>query len=369
MIEFLNNRGWGSRILRIGLLATALAGVGGCTVAVGPPPPRYYYRTRVVYTAQGPVYVRERVYYDPAYQPEPVYNPPPPTYAPPAAPVESPAAQQLQPLVAPIALYADPLIAVILPATTYPQQVQEANNWLASYPQPPEGAIDAQPWAPSIKALVHYPTVLHQLASDPNWTQSLGAAYTNQPADVMGAIQQMRAQAMAQGNLVNTQQQVIVQDGGIISIQPADPGQIYVPTYDPVVVYTSYRPLYWGPTWYATGPWLVDGVYWAGGVIFVGDWHGGYWFRDGRWGRDYGWHIDRDRYWAHDARWGAAPHVDRFAYAHGVAGRDAEIHRSMTEHAQARHEIQAGRGGAPDRGGRGGPAAGHEGGGREHEGR
>lgn len=339
--------GVGLRKVAGGLLAAAmLVGVAGCTVQVEPARPRYYYRTRVVYTDRGPVYVRERVYYDPYYQPAPVYTAPPPaTTAPPPTPApvaESPAVAQLHPLVAPIALYPDPLIAVLLPATTYPQQLQDASAWLLAYPQPSQGMIDAQPWDPSVKAIVHYPSVLAQLTRDMAWTNSLGSAYINQPGDVMAAIQQLRAEALAMGNLVDTPQQVIVQDGGTISIQPANPEVVYVPEYDPVVVYASYHPVYFTSVAYSTGPWLVYGVYWGGGAIFVGDWHGGYYYREGHWHRDYAWHVDRGRYWARDARWGPPPRVDRYHYAmaRDVRGREAEIHRSMVQHAPQRREVE-----------------------------
>src|SRR6202041_2647914 len=126
--------------------------------------------------------------------------------------------------------------AVLLPATTFPQQLQDAGAWVAANPNPTNEMIDAQPWEPSVKAIVHYPTVLTQLTSDMQWTQSLGSAYAAQPADVMAAIQQMRAQATAQGNLVNTAQQTVVQDGGVIAIEPANEQIIYVPQYDPVEV-------------------------------------------------------------------------------------------------------------------------------------
>lgn len=335
-----------ARALAAAVLGFGVVGMSGCVVRVGPPPPRYYYRTRLVYTPSGPVYVRERVYVDP-YAPAPTYYPPTaeqPAPAPAPAVAESSAAAELHPLVAPIALYPDPLIAVLLPASTYPQQVQDANAWLASNPNPPQYAIDAQPWEPSVKALVHYPSVLAQLARDAQWTESLGSAYINQPGDVMAAIQQMRAQAVAQGNLVDTPQQVVVNDGGVIAIEPANPELIYIPTYDPVLVYAGYHPLFFAELGYPIGPWFVNGIYWGGGVIFVGDWHGGYYFRDGRWGRDYGWRADHDHYWARDSRWGPPPRVDRghYAFAHEVRGRDSELHRSMTQHSAQRHAVQQG---------------------------
>jgi hypothetical protein len=304
------------------------------------------------------MYVRERVYYS-AYDPGPGYPPPPVVTTPPpaGAVVESPAVTQLHPLVAPIALYPDPLIAVLLPATTFPQQLQDAGAWLASNPQPAAAAIDAQPWDPSVKAVVHYPTVLTQLTGDMNWTRSLGSAFASQPANVMAAIQNMRAQAAAQGNLVNTPQQVVVQDGGVIAIEPANPDLIYVPTYDPVVVYVGYHPLFFGDVAFASGPWFVDGCDWGGGVIFVGDWHGGYYFRGGHWGRDYAWRGDRFQHWQRDGRFGPAPRIDAAHYdmARGVRGREADIHRTMIEHSAQRSGFQrSDRGGFSERGRPGG---------------
>ena len=331
---------FGKYALAAGLLVLGFAGFGGCVVR-DPYGPAYYYRTRLVYTPDGPMYLRERVYYPgygvvgPAYYPPP----PPPPRAPTSAPVaESPALAQLHPLVASIALYPDPLIAVLLPAATFPQQLQEASDWLLSNPQPSEAAIDARPWDSSVKAIVHYPTVLMQLTRDMPWTQSLGSAFTHQPADVMAAIQDMRAQAAAEGNLVNTPQQVVLQDAGAISIEPANPDVIYLPEYDPVVVYAGYHPLLFGSVAYAIGPWFVNGCYWGGGSIFIGDWRGGFYFRDGRWGRDYAWRADRVHRWGRDGRFGPPPQIDRAHYemARGVRGRETEIHRSMSRHQSAR---------------------------------
>jgi hypothetical protein len=323
--------GLGKRALA-GMLLVWAAGIGGC-VASAP----YYYRARLVYTPEGPVYVRERVYYD-----DPAYYPPPPPPPPPAEPAESPAVAQLHPLVAPIALYPDPLIAVLLPAATFPQQLQDANAWLAANPQPPQSAIDAQTWDASVKAIVHYPTVLTQLTNDIQWTQSLGSAFSSQPADVMAAIQSLRAQAAAQGNLINTPQQVVVQDAGVIAIEPANPAVVYVPTYDPVVVYGGHHPLLFGEVAFATGPWFVDGCDWGGGAIFVGDWHGGYYYREGHWGRDYAFRVNVYHHWERDRRFGPPPHIERahYAVAYGVRGREAEIHRTMSEHATQRYTSQ-----------------------------
>jgi hypothetical protein len=279
------------------------------------------------------------------------YYPPPstvvvttPAPAPaPAVAVETPASQALQPLVAPIALYPDPLLAVLLPATTYPQQLQDASAWLAANPNPPPEAIDAQSWPPAVKALIHYPTVLNQLTGDMQWTESLGSAFTNQPQDVSAAIQQMRAQAVAQGNLVNTPQQVVIQNGGVIAIQPANPEEIFVPTYDPVVVYVGFHPLIFADLWYPIGPWCTYGFDWyGGGLLFVGDWHGGFYYRGGYWGRDYAWRGGGYAHWEHDARFGAPPHIERanYAFAHGVQGHAEDLHHAMVARAAERHNVQ-----------------------------
>ena len=149
--------------------------------------------------------------------------------------------QELEQLVAPIALYPDSLVAQTLAASTYPQQVQEAEGWMQQYGnQPPEQlaqAVNQMPWDPSVKALTQFPQVLDMLAKGQQWTIALGNAYYNQPADVMGAVQSMRYRAREAGQLRDTSQQVIEEDGPQIIIQPANPEVVYVPYYDPWTVY------------------------------------------------------------------------------------------------------------------------------------
>ncbi len=165
-------------------------------------------------------------------------------YSGPAAPAVVSAAplndQDLDQLTAPIALYPDPLLAQLLPASTYPLDIVAAEQWSRANPTATDSMIDAQPWDPSIKALLHYPTVIAMMASDISWTQRLGEAYVNQPADVMNSIQRLRAQAQAAGSLISTPQQQVVADDGAISIIPAQPDIIYVPQYDPAVCYVSH---------------------------------------------------------------------------------------------------------------------------------
>jgi hypothetical protein len=148
----------------------------------------------------------------------------------------------LDALVAPIALYPDALVAQILGASTYPDQVAEADTFLkANYNltgQALMDAVDAKPWDPSVQALVQFPSVLDMLARNIDWTSQLGDASANRQADVMAAIQRMRTKAYAAGNLKSGDQiKVVQQSPNVIVIQPANPQVIYVPTYNPTVVY------------------------------------------------------------------------------------------------------------------------------------
>ena len=142
--------------------------------------------------------------------------------------------EQLENLLAPIALYPDPLLAQVLPASTFVDQVQQAADWVQR--QGPNG-IDDQDWDVSVKAVSHYPMVIQMMAQRIDWTTSLGQAYVNQSTDVMSAIQRLRRMARSQGNLYSTPQQRVLYEGGYVQIVPAQPRYIYVPTYDPAVVY------------------------------------------------------------------------------------------------------------------------------------
>jgi hypothetical protein len=149
---------------------------------------------------------------------------------------------ELQQLVAPIALYPDALVAQILSASTFPDQVASAASWLqqnSSLTGPTlMQAVDAQPWDPSVKALTQFPSVLGNLAQNLSWTSALGEAYHTQTADVMAAVQVLRAKALAAGNLKSSPQIVVSQPSPqTIIIQPANPQIVYVPVYNPAVVY------------------------------------------------------------------------------------------------------------------------------------
>jgi Protein of unknown function (DUF3300) len=151
-------------------------------------------------------------------------------------------ADELQQLVAPIALYPDALVAQILGASTFPDQVAAAASWLQQNSSLTGTtlmkAVDAQSWDPGVKALTQFPSVLGNLASNLSWTSSLGEAYHTQAADIMSAVQVLRAKALAAGNLKSgAQLSVVQQSPQVIVIQPVNPQVVYVPMYNPAVVY------------------------------------------------------------------------------------------------------------------------------------
>ncbi len=185
-------------------------------------------------------------------------------------------ASALQALVAPIALYPDSLVAQILTASTFPDQVAIANYWIQQNKSLTGSAlmqaVDKQSWDPSVKALTEFPTVLDNMSKNLTWTSSLGEAYHDQQAEVMTAIQTLRAQAKAKGNLQSsTQIKVVQQSPDVIVIQPANPQIVYVPQYNPMIIYgTPYViPGYVAPV-YTTGDVVAAGLIGFGAGIAVG---------------------------------------------------------------------------------------------------
>src|SRR5277367_5758603 len=151
-------------------------------------------------------------------------------------------AEELQGLVAPIALYPDALVAQILGAATFPDQVSFASTFLQTNANLTGttlvNAVNTQSWDPSVKALTQFPSVLDNMAKNLSWTSAMGEAYHTQPADVMAAVQVLRAKAQAAGNLKSGSQITVVQQAPqVIVIQPTNPQVVYVPTYNPTVVY------------------------------------------------------------------------------------------------------------------------------------
>src|ERR1035441_6987326 len=198
--------------------------------------------------------------------------------------------EQLQRLVAPIALYPDSLVAQVLAASTFPDEVVEADRWAQAHPDLKGDAlgqaVDQQPWDPSVKALTAFPSVLGNMDKNLSWTSSLGDAYYNQQQDVMDAVQGMRRRAQEAGNLKTTPQQTVGAQDSNISIEPARPDVVYVPAYDPWLVYGG--PVMAWPGWYPyPGIWF-GGPYLSWGGGFGIGWFGGFGWGWDHWGFD--WH-------------------------------------------------------------------------------
>jgi Protein of unknown function (DUF3300) len=235
-----------------------------------------------------------------AYQDAPQPDQQPPAQGP-ASSQQSP--EQLEQLVAPIALYPDSLVAQILAASTFPEQVVEADRWVQNNPDLKGDALaqaaDQQAWDRSVKALTAFPSVLGNMDKNISWTSSLGDAYYNQQQDVMDAIQVMRQRAEQAGNLKSTEQQTVTNPYPDIDIQPTNPDVVYVPAYDPWVIYGG--PLSPWPEWYEyPGIWF-GGPYLSFGVGFGIGFFGGFGWGWPHWGFD--WHnhypiYNRGRYFS-----------------------------------------------------------------------
>jgi Protein of unknown function (DUF3300) len=229
---------------------------------------------------------------------------PPPGAPAPAYTQQTP--EQMQELVAPIALYPDSLVAQILAAATFPEQVVEADRWLQAHPDLKGDdlakEVDKQPWDPSVKALTAFPSVLGNMDKNISWTSSLGDAYYNQQQDVMNAVQVMRQKAEQSGNLKDTPQQTVTTQGPDIDIQPANPQIVYVPEYDPWAVY-GYPMDPW-PGWYEyPGIWF-GGPYLSWGPGFGIGFYGGFGWGWPFWG--FNWRggyatFNNGRYYSHSA--------------------------------------------------------------------
>src|SRR5260370_22963462 len=199
--------------------------------------------------------------------------------------------EKLDQIVAPIALYPDALVAQILAASTYPTEVAEADQWMEQHSglkgEELDKAVDQQTWDPSVKALTQFPSVLANMDKNLSWTSVLGDAYAHQPQDVLDAGQVMRGQAQQAANLESTSQETVTTEGQTIVIPPANAEVVYVPEYDPWLVYGAPVEVYPGwvpvPGIFVAGPSLSFGLG-VGIGIFAGfgwgwhhwgaDWHG-----------------------------------------------------------------------------------------------
>ncbi|MDX1764167.1 MAG: DUF3300 domain-containing protein [bacterium] len=257
--------------------------------------------------------------------------------------------EQLENLLAPIALYPDPLLAQVLVAATFPDQIDEAARFLRANADPK--AIDYQPWDVSVKAVAHYPTVLYMMADDLDWTATLGQAYVSQSTAVMTAVQRLRGYARASGSLVSTAQMEVVYRGGYISLWPVHPRYLYVPVYDPARVYFhrgSYRPrsLISFSIGFAIGSWLNYDCDWYGHRVYY---HG--WVPRSGWIHRYRPHIHRNRAYVNSRhrdvvvnrpvlnRWVNHKRLDRHKAVHRrVHYNKARVNRAPGEHRVDRRE-------------------------------
>ena len=199
--------------------------------------------------------------------------------------------QDLDQMLAPVALYPDSLLAQVLIAATYPDQVMEADRWLKENPNLKgdalNAALDQMNWDLSVKALAPFPQVVAMMAQQPEWTQRLGEAFLAQQAAVMDSVQKLRAKARQAGNLKTTPEQKVAVKGDVIEIEPVNPQVVYVPRFDPLVVYgpwwwPAYPPYAYYPVWPGIALGAVGiGVFGFWGAVSVGPAWGWGW---GSWG-------------------------------------------------------------------------------------
>jgi len=203
-------------------------------------------------------------------------------------PFESP--NELDQLVAPIALYPDNLVAQILAASAWPNEVTEANRWMRQHSELSGAelaqAVNRQAWDPSVKALTQFPFVLANMAVNLSWSWALGNVYLNEPHEVLDAIQVMRRRAQQAGHLTGTPRQVVTYEGDTIEIQPADAGTVYLPEYDPWLVYgeplAPYPGWDWLPGAYVTEPDILLGLGVGIGAFAGYGWSWNHWGTDWR---------------------------------------------------------------------------------------
>jgi hypothetical protein len=292
------------------------------------------------------------------------------------APAQKPAASAFKPeeieaLVAPIALYPDGLLSQVLMASTYPLEVVQAARWVKANPNVKGDsavkAVEGQKWDVSVKSLVAFPQILEPMNEKIDWTQKLGDAFLADQKAVLDAVQRLRQRAQQSGNLKSSnEQKVIVEEAApqqtVIKIEPSNPQVVYVPVYNPTVVYGTwaypgYPPYYWAPPpYYYPGGYVAAGLAFGVGVATVGAIFGGC-----NWGRsevdinvNKAVNIDRNfnranvsggNRWQHDA-----------SHRGGVAYRDSasrERYSKQVPGAEARQQYRGHEGGAADRAGAG----------------
>jgi uncharacterized protein DUF3300 len=252
--------------------------------------------------------------------------------------------QELQQLVAPIALYPDALVAEVLAASMYPTEIVEADRWMQDHSdlkgEKLADEVNKQSWDPSVKALTQFPSVLENMDKNLSWTSTLGDAYANQQQDVTDAVQIMRQKARNAGRLNSNEQQKVTTQGNTVIIKPANPEVVYVPAYDPWLVYGAPIVAYAG--WYP-----VPGIFFAGptmsfGVGFGIGSFGGFGWGWNHWGYD--WHRRSVIY----------NHNTYISHSRAIVNRNnfnhANFNHANLRHANTSHGNRSGRGSSMSRG-------------------
>jgi hypothetical protein len=180
--------------------------------------------------------------------------------------------QQLENLLAPVALYPDPLLAQVLVAATFDEDIEEASRFVRRYRDP--NAVDSQPWDVSVKAVAHYPSVIHMMADKIDWTVALGQAYVEQPQDVMDAVQYLRWQAHKAGNLRSNDYHRVVVEREYVEIVPYRPNVIFVPVYEPEIVFFRPAAVITFGVAFPIGVWLIHDFDWHGHRVYYHGWRG-----------------------------------------------------------------------------------------------
>jgi hypothetical protein len=256
---------------------------------------------------------------------------------------------ELDQLVAPIALYPDALVSEVLMASTYPLEVVEAARWAeqnkALKGEPLKQAADKQSWDESVKSLAAAPDVLDMMSKKLEWTQKLGDAVLAQQADVMDAIQRLRSKADANGKLQTTSQQTVKKtrqaNRDVIVIEPAEPNTVYVPYYDPAVVYgpwpyPAYPPYYFAYPGYITGTAIATGIaFGVGFAVGAWAWHDHWWGGGFNWGNN---NINFNRQInvnnINNNNWRHNPD-----HRHGVAYKNADVAKRFSKAGAANRQL------------------------------
>jgi hypothetical protein len=290
--------------------------------------------------------------------------------------------EELEQVLAPIALHPDDLIAQILMASTYPLEVVQADRF-AKQNTSLKGdaltkALEAQDWDPSVKSLVNFPQVLTMMSEKLEWTQKLGDAFIADQKTVLDTIQKLRVKAQAAGNLKTTKEQTVIVEEKIIKIEPANPQVIYVPTYNPTVVYGAWPYPAYPPYYYYPPGYVASSAFWfAAGVGMSAAW--GYAWGNCNWGggdvninnsrhTNINNNIDRGKYAKQQPSGGQGRFQHDAAHRKGVSYRDqgtaqkfnkAGTNDAIKSREQFRGRADQGRqdlarGGPGDRGGAGG---------------